>query len=74
MFNFLSTNFFYTNTLYFETDGHFCVIDKPIESDLYKWSPKLVLGDGKMIRDVECQEREEAVIDKIKDGRFIHNF
>ena len=27
-----------------------------------------------MIKDVECQEREEAVIDKIKDGRFIHNF
>ena len=27
-----------------------------------------------MIRDVECQEREEPFIDKIKDGRFIHNF
>ena len=35
MFNFLSTNFFYTNTLYFETDGYFYVVDKPIESDLY---------------------------------------
>ena len=36
MFNFL-IQAFYTATLYLESDGHLCGIDRPIKSDLHKW-------------------------------------